>query len=67
MTHAAEPIQLAGVAEAAELLGVSKQRVSQLALTAGFPKPIGRARCGPIWRRDDVEQEADRRRAGSRR
>ena len=47
-----------GVVEAAGILGVSKQRVSQLAERADFPRPVLRLRQGPVWREDDVRQFA---------
>lgn len=40
---------LVGISEAAEILGVSKQRVSQLADLPSFPRPLARLRCGPVW------------------
>jgi predicted DNA-binding transcriptional regulator AlpA len=40
---------LAGVSEVAEMLGVSKQRVSELAKTRGFPKPLVTLASGPVW------------------
>jgi len=43
-----------GVGEAAELLGVSKQRVHQLTHAPGFPKPVMRLKATPIWLRDEV-------------
>jgi hypothetical protein len=48
------PEDLVGVAEVAELLSVSRQRVSQLAATPGFPDPVARLAAGPIWERDDI-------------
>ena len=47
-----------GVGEAAEILGVSKQRVHQLAGEESFPKPILRLKATPVWQRWDVEQFA---------
>jgi hypothetical protein len=42
--------ELAGVAEAAEMLSVSKQRVSQLAAEhADFPSPVVMLRATPVW------------------
>jgi predicted DNA-binding transcriptional regulator AlpA len=42
--------QLAGVSEAADVLGIVRQRVHQLLTTdQDFPKPIATLRCGPIW------------------
>lgn len=44
MTH-----HLLGVAEVAELLGVSRQRVHQLALLPHFPRPEAELSAGKIW------------------
>jgi len=42
--------------EAAELLGVSRQRLHQLAQEhAGFPEPLYRLRVGPLWVRSGIE------------
>lgn len=41
--------QLVGVGEIAPILGVSKQRVSELASTPGFPEPLARLKSGPVW------------------
>lgn len=40
---------LAGVAELAKLLGVSKQRASELARSRTFPKPVATLASGPVW------------------
>jgi predicted DNA-binding transcriptional regulator AlpA len=48
-------VDLVGIIEIAELLGVSRQRVAQLADTEGFPAPIGEIRAGRIWERSDIE------------
>jgi len=57
-----------GTAETAELLGVSKQRVSELAKThADFPKPIKRLKSGPVYDRAEIvqwESNWERRRTG---
>lgn len=42
-------LQLAGVGEIALILGVSKQRVSELATSPGFPEPLARLKSGPVW------------------
>ncbi len=55
MTH-----HLVGVAEIARMLGVSRQRVSQLAETEQFPEPTVRLSAGPVWKREDIEQWAER-------
>ncbi len=47
------------MAEIAQLLGVSKARVDQLARQhPGFPRPIAELSAGRIWRREDVERWA---------
>lgn len=43
--------ELLGVAELAEALGVSRQRVSELMNAEDFPEPIARLRAGPVWQR----------------
>lgn len=43
--------ELLGVAELAEALGVSRQRVAELAATEDFPRPVARLRAGPVWQR----------------
>jgi predicted DNA-binding transcriptional regulator AlpA len=52
--------QLVGVAEIAALLGVTTQRVDQLARTEGFPKPVAVLAAGRIWQRADIERWAHR-------
>ena len=56
MTTAAPDPQreLMGVGEAAAHMGVSKQRIHQLARTFGFPEPAARLDCGPIWYGRDI-------------
>ncbi len=49
---------LVGVAEIAEMLGVTRQRVHQLAKTPGFPAPLAELSAGAIWDRADVERWA---------
>lgn len=47
---------LAGVAEAAETLGVSKQRIYQLASdNPRFPDPVLDLRMGPVWLKASIE------------
>lgn len=45
---------LAGVAELAERLGVSKQRIVTLSKSRGFPAPVANLHSGPVWRLEDV-------------
>jgi predicted DNA-binding transcriptional regulator AlpA len=49
---------LMGVAEIADLLGVTRQRVTQLAKVNGFPQPTLRLAAGPVWESADVERWA---------
>lgn len=57
-----------GTAETAGLLGVSKQRVSELAKThPDFPQPIKRLKSGPVYDRGEMvewEKNWERRRTG---
>jgi predicted DNA-binding transcriptional regulator AlpA len=46
---------LVGVAEIADLLGVSRQRVDQLAERDDFPNPAAVLAAGRIWKRADIE------------
>lgn len=51
-------LELLGLAEAAEALGVTKQRVT--AMRDVLPSPLAELQCGPIWDRAAiVEFEAD--------
>lgn len=45
-----------GVGEAADLLGVTKQRVNQLAQKPDFPAPVLRLSATPVWRAADVRR-----------
>lgn len=47
---------LVGIAEIADMLGVTRQRVHQLAATEGFPKPTAVLTAATIWVREDVEE-----------
>jgi predicted DNA-binding transcriptional regulator AlpA len=49
-------VELVGVAEIAVLLGVSTQRVHQLAASPNFPKPVAVLSAGMIWQLSDIEQ-----------
>ncbi len=42
-------IELAGVSEIAELLGVSRQRIRELRTQEGFPAPLAELKSGPVW------------------
>jgi hypothetical protein len=45
-----EPERYAGVSEVAALIGVSRQRVSELRAKPGFPAPVAELSAGPIWK-----------------
>ena len=47
--------ELIGVGEAAEILGVSKQRVTAMAKGSGFPRPVVELAAGPVFLRSAVE------------
>lgn len=51
--------ELVSVPEAAEILGVSPQRVREFAATsASFPEPMYELRTGKLWLRDAIEASA---------
>lgn len=56
--------ELMGTAEVAALLGISRQRVLQLAQQEGFPAPVAALKMGKIWRAGDIRQWAADRRPG---
>ena len=51
--------ELAGLAEVAEMLGVTKRTVSNYTRREDFPQPVDRLASGPIWRRTDIEAWKD--------
>jgi predicted DNA-binding transcriptional regulator AlpA len=53
-------MDLVGLTEIGELLGVSRQRAGQLSETDGFPEPVAVLAAGRIWKRADVEAWARR-------
>jgi post-segregation antitoxin (ccd killing protein) len=52
---------LVSVLEAAEILGVSPQRIHELARTPGFPEPAYELKTGRLWFRAGMEAYAQRR------
>src|SRR5688572_781688 len=57
--------RLVGVAEIAELLGVSRQRVAQLVASGvDFPRAEAELSAGRVWWRDDVQRWIDEHRSG---
>lgn len=51
-------LDLVGVAEVAEMLGVTRQRVNQLVNEGGFPDPVAVLTAGRIWKRAAIERWA---------
>ncbi|HCB06273.1 MAG TPA: DNA-binding protein [Nocardioides sp.] len=51
-------LDLVGATEIAEMLGISTQRVSQLAVKETFPVPVAVLAAGRVWLRTDVEKWA---------
>jgi len=51
-------VELVALGEIAAMLGVSRQRVGQLAQRDDFPKPVAVLSVGRIWERAAVEQWA---------
>ena len=49
---------LVSVPEIADMLGVSGQRVHQLAATKAFPSPASDLAARRVWKRSDVEKWA---------
>jgi hypothetical protein len=63
-----DDLDLVGAAEVAEMLGVSKQRVNQMATSrGGFVRPVAVLKAGRIWRRQDIVQWAKANRRKPRR
>jgi hypothetical protein len=50
--------ELVGLAEAAELLAISKAALSERRRAGVFPEPVAQLRCGPIWLRGEIERHA---------
>lgn len=50
---------LAGVAEAAEILGWTKQKVATYIKRGKLPDPIQRLASGPIWTKEQIETYKD--------
>lgn len=48
--------KLAGLAEVASLVGVSRSRAGQITTHPDFPKPVQRLAMGPVWLEADVRK-----------
>lgn len=51
-----EGSQMLGAAELSALLGVSRQRVTQLTAKRWFPAPVARLAMGAVWELVDIER-----------
>jgi hypothetical protein len=49
------PEELAGLADIARLLGVTKRTAQKYVRRPDFPETLGRIAAGPVWRRSEVE------------
>jgi len=58
-----ELLRLVGAHEIRSLLGVSRQRVYQLAGRSDFPQPVATLAQGKIWAIDDIEAWIDTHRS----
>ncbi len=59
-------MQLVGVSEIAEMLGVTPGRASQLANESNFPKPLATPKAGRMWKRMTIERWAEVHRPNER-
>lgn len=57
-----ESLELGGIHEIADMMGVTKQRVHQLTDKPWFTQPLARLKCGPVY--DLAEVRADLRKHG---
>jgi predicted DNA-binding transcriptional regulator AlpA len=51
-------LRVAGLAEVAKILGVSKRTATRYAKRDDFPRPAAQLAMGPIWHAEDVEEWA---------
>ena len=56
-------LNLAGLAEVAEVLQVTRRHAIRLTSEPDFPEPVARLRATPVWRRAAVERWAKERKA----
>lgn len=52
------PVRILGAAELAVVLGVSRQRVTQLTAKPWFPRPTAYLTMGAVWDLADIERMA---------
>jgi hypothetical protein len=48
-------LDLVGLAEAAELLGIGRSALWERRRHVSFPLPVAELRCGPVWFRGQIE------------
>ena len=60
-----KPIRLVGAHEIRELLGVTRQRVYQIASGDSFPSPVATLAQGKLWLVDDVQAWIRQHRPGT--
>ncbi len=58
--NAGAPLDLVSTAEIARMLGLTRQRVQQLAKTEGFPPPAATLSMGSVWHTADIRAWAHR-------
>lgn len=51
--------ELVGIAEVAQILGVTRQRASQLQTKTTFPAPVAVLKAGPVWTRPSLNAFAE--------
>lgn len=47
--------KLLGMAEIGQRMGLSRQRIQQLAVRDDFPEPYQELKMGRVWRENDIE------------
>lgn len=55
-----KPTPVVAAAEVAAMLGLSRQRVTQLTAKADFPRPLTTLTVGKVWSYDEVRDWAER-------
>jgi predicted DNA-binding transcriptional regulator AlpA len=60
-----EKLDLVGMTEIAQMLGVPRNRVNQWRFLGQMPVPITELSIGPIWHRSEIEEWAANRAAKS--
>src|SRR5688572_25412500 len=60
------PNEIAGLAEIAQMLGVSKRTAVTYSQRDDFPQPLDRLASGPVWRVGDIEEWAAKTRPSIR-